>query len=103
MNNTELLQAYNNMLESGIIPVIEIEIPDGDFVTVTITADDLGMHFDFDQMDLSTHFSGIIEDYNSTYMLPWDEDYSLDAHINNVYEEVLEGFIIPNNLYTDGE
>lgn len=61
------------------------------------------IHFSFDSMNLKTWFSGNIRTiHDCKFALPITEyDDSLDTLLEVVYQEVFEGFILPNNLYPE--
>lgn len=67
----------------------------------------IGLYFDFDQRspdspynDLPVFFDGKIKKLSSgNYLYPFDDCFSLDEHLQEIYANVVEGFLVPNNLY----
>jgi len=103
-NATNLVDQFNAMLTRGTMPLFEIEITvdgDTDYLLVNLTASESGLTFDFDTMDLPTHFSGEVEDHGGTFLLPWDACFDdLDSYIEQVNNELADGFLLPNDLLT---
>lgn len=101
MNMIQTLWNYA-MINNGIIPALEYEMLNGDWLVVDIELTDNGLRFSFDNMDLSTWFSGdIIGQRDGIYfILPFDDHIdSLDDMLARINDEIIEGFLIPNNLY----
>lgn len=97
-----IIDAWNAMLESGKMPLFEIELKDDEFLLVDI---ELFSHFNeirfsFDAMNLKSHFSGDVKEYNGCkFSIALNEYDSLDMILEQIYEEVTQGFILPNNLF----
>lgn len=106
MSNTEsIVQQWENMLSSGKMPLFEIELNNGEYLIVdlVILPEFKDILFCFDTMDLKTWFSGETKILNERlFSVSYAEWYgSLDSILEFIYGEVLEGFIIPNNLYKE--
>ena len=102
-NFSDICTYWCVMLEQGKIPVFEIELKDNEYLLVDLelNVELEEIRFSFDSMNLKTWFSGSIKSYNENhYALPITEyDDSLDALLELVYQELSEGFILPNGLY----
>lgn len=98
-----LFNQWQAMLESGRIPVLEYELLNGDYLLVHI---DLhlakgkgGFRFSFDSNDLPMWFSGNVKKLGYKFVLPFDKYCDdLDTYLQQVDQEITEGFLIPNNL-----
>jgi hypothetical protein len=105
----ELLEQYNEMLDRGIIPVMEYDIGGGEYLVVRIGVTDRlntkhqGILFEFDGEGRGVSFDGEIEAIgNGVYLLPYSEYFtSLDSYLEMISENIIEGYLIPNNLYFD--
>lgn len=91
---------FDTMLENNIIPCFELEVSENEFITVDISYSEYGIVFSFDTDDLPTYFSGNVERISdNTYVYLFDEYFdSLDYYLQEVYQEIVEGFILPNNM-----
>jgi hypothetical protein len=86
-----VLRQFNEMLERGIIPIIEHELCDDEYLVVSITADNEGLYFTLSE-DLETSFSGDIECRGDAYHLPYDPYFDdLDAYLQMISDEITEG------------
>lgn len=98
-----LFNQWQTMLESGRIPVMEYELLNGDYLLVNI---DLhlskgkgGFRFSFDSNDLPVWFSGSVKKLGYKFVLPFDKYFDkLDNYLQQIDQEITEGFLIPNNL-----
>ena len=108
MNIAKIIKdQFNEMLGRGIIPVFEYEVQGGEYLTVDISVNDLGVCFKFDQ-EFPVYFSGEVEnvngrdDYSSfviTYCLPFDEyKEELSEYLEQIDGEITEGYIYANTL-----
>lgn len=115
-------QAINNqwqaMINSGRIPVMEYKMSNGDWLVVDINlpanysrkaGDDNAkwergecanyLTFSFDQDNKPAFFDGCIKGDNGEYRYPLDECFdSLDYYLQEINQNIIEGFLIPNNL-----
>lgn len=91
---------FDKMLENNIIPCFEFELSNGEFITVDIDYSKDGIVFTFDTDNLQTYFSGNVEQLSEyTYVYLYDEYFdSLDHYVQEIYDEVREGFIFANNM-----
>lgn len=99
---------WQTMINNGRIPVMEYEMDNGDWLVVDINYDTgLGyLTFSFDQDNKPVFFDGsIIKGDNGFYRYPLDEYFdSLDHYLQEISQNIIEGFLIPNNLdCADGE
>lgn len=98
-----IVSQWENMLRSGKIPCFEFELKNDDYLLVDLELNETNKKiiFSFDSMNLKTWFSGNVKQYHDCkFALPID-DYcvNLDQVLEVIYEEVNEGFIIPNHLF----
>ena len=88
------------MLNYGRIPLFEIELSNGDYLIVNIdyTQGDDFISFSFDN-SLPVFFDGEIKKHGGGYHVMLDECFSsLDSYLQLIYDNILEGYIIPNDL-----
>jgi len=100
MNNSELKTEFDNM---RCMPMFELEIVNNeggpDYLIVNLSCDDKGIYFSFDTDNKPVFFDGEIEEVGASYLLPWDDCFSLDEHLQTIDENLTEGFILPNHIY----
>lgn len=92
---------FDEMLSRGIIPVFEHELPNDEWLTVDISVNDKGVLFSFDSNSLPVSFDGEIEVINDNhYLLPFDDCFdNLDTYLEMISVNVMEGYLLPNNLF----
>ena len=97
-------KAINNqwqaMLNYGSIPLFEIELNNGDYLLVDIdyTEGDNYISFSFDD-SLPVFFDGEIKKHGGSYRIMLDDCFeSLDSYLQLIYDNIIEGYIIPNDL-----
>jgi len=91
---------WQDMLNYGRIPCFEIELSSGDYLIVDIdyTQGDNYISFSFDD-SLPVFFDGEIKKHGGEYHVMLDECFSsLDSYLELIYNNILEGYIIPNDL-----
>jgi len=107
-------KAINNqwqaMLNYGRIPCFEIELSNGDYLIVDIDyrEGDNYISFSFPSFDddsLPVYFDGEIKKHGGEYHVMLDDCFDkLDSYLELIYNNILEGYIIPNDLLLcDGE
>lgn len=115
MSNVQIIKNFASiktqweaMLQRGTMPLFEVELKDGEWLLVDIELDESGQgfRFSFDSNNLKTWFSGDVKqvnkENNNLYMIKVDEWCdSLDAYLENISQEINEGFICPNQLWPD--
>lgn len=92
---------WQAMLEKGIIPLFEIELNNGDYLLVDIeyTQGDDFISFSFDD-SLPVFFDGDIKKHGGSYHVTLDDCFNnLDSYLQLIHENILEGYILPNNLW----
>lgn len=94
----ELKEQFENM---QCMPLFEFELPDDEWLVVDLSVSVDGISFAFDEDNKTTWFSDEIEKEGDSYLLPFDECFSLDEHLQQISEEITEGYLIPNNLYVN--
>lgn len=89
------------MLENGTLPVLEYETKEGDYVVVDLSFSENDIIFNFDQDDKNVYFDGEIKEMGSgVFRLPFDQYFdSLDYYLQLIDQNIIEGFLIPNDLY----
>ncbi|MGL5389888.1 MAG: hypothetical protein ACRDA8_00595 [Shewanella sp.] len=95
---------WQAMIDNGRIPCIEFELINDEWLQVDIELGNHGLIFSFDSDGKQCFFDGAIETINgSRYLLPFDECYGLDRHLEMISENITEGFICANNLMPEEE
>ena len=100
---TAISTQWQAMLNYGKIPCFEIALSNGDYLLVDIeyTQGDDSITFSFDD-SLPVFFDGDIKKHGSQYHVMLDECFSsLDSYLQLIHENILEGYIIANNLWCD--
>lgn len=101
MNKTlahTIQQEFNNMLDRGRIPVMEYEMRDGDYLVIDIHTSAKGVHFNLSE-DFTTAFSNEVLRDGYNYYIPYDGyTDTLDAYLELIDQEIVEGVLIPNDL-----
>lgn len=91
---------WQAMLNYGRIPLFEIELSNGDYLVVDIdyTKGNDYISFSFDD-SLPVFFDGEIKKHGSQYHVMLDECFdNLDSYLQLIYNNIIEGYIIPNDL-----
>jgi len=94
---------WQAILNYGKIPMFEILLNNGDYLLVDIdyTQGDDFISFSFDD-SLPVFFDGDIKKHGSNYRVMLDNCFSsLDSYLELIYNNIIEGYIIPNNLWCD--
>lgn len=93
-------QQWQDMLKNGKIPCFEIELSNGDYLIVDIVyrqGDDF-ISFSFDD-SFPVFFDGEIKKHGGNYHVMLDPYFeSLDSYLELIYNNIIEGYIIPNDL-----
>lgn len=102
MNNikTAIYNQWQAMLNYGSIPCFEIEVINGEYLLVDIdyTQGDDYISFSFDD-SLPVFFDGEIKKHGGSYRIMLDDCFeSLDSYLQLIYDNIIEGYIIPNDL-----
>ena len=94
---------FENMLTRGIMPIFELEIIGDDYLLVDLNISDIGVEFSFDAEGLRTEFDFNIEKiHNNKFVLLFDAYYDdLDSYLELIHENLIEGYVIPNQLHKD--
>ena len=91
---------WQSMLNYGKIPMFEIELSDGDYLIVDIDyqAGNNYISFSFDD-SLPVFFDGGIKKHGGNYHVILDDCFdNLDSYLELIYNNIMEGYIIPNDL-----
>lgn len=95
---------FAEMLQRGTFPYLEYELFNGEFLTVDIQTNDVGLEFSFDADGLHCFFDGCIQRTGINFwVLPYDLDFSLDQHLELIDQNITEGYILANNLLCNDE
>ena len=97
---TAIYNQWQSMLNYGRIPLFEIELSSGDYLIVDIdyTQGDDFISFSFDN-SLPVFFDGEIKKHGGGYHVMLDPYFeSLDSYLELIYNNIIEGYIIPNDL-----
>lgn len=91
---------WQSMLDRGTIPCFEYQISEDDWLLVDLEFTDNGLEFSFDSDNKRVAFDGeIIVIHDNRYLLPWDLDMSLDSHLEMINVNMIEGYLLVNDLY----
>ena len=95
---------WDAMIDKGVMPLLELQTSEDDYLIVEIqlSDDNDGFVFSFDKDALcDVFFSGEIERViANNYQLTIDECFeNLDSYLEQINNEMLEGYLLPNNLY----
>ena len=102
MKYAHLENQWNKMLASSTIPCFEFKLPPGEYLLVEISFRNNGLLFNFDENGLKTRFSGNVVKSEGGYKIKFDACFdNLDYYLQEIYAEVMEGFIIPNDIYIE--
>jgi hypothetical protein len=97
---TAIHNQWQTMLNYGKIPMFEIELSNGDYLIVDIVykqGDDF-ISFYFDD-SLPVFFDGEIKKHGGGYRIMLDDCFdNLDSYLQLIYNNIIEGYIIPNDL-----
>ena len=94
---------WQEMLNYGKIPLLEILLNNGDYLVVDVnyTQGDDFISFSFDD-SLPVFFDGEIKKRGGSYHVILDDCFNnLDNYLEIIYGNILEGYILPNNLWCD--
>lgn len=91
-------QQFDVMLQSGRIPVLEYEMYNGEYLVVEIEATETGLQFSADFNDLPCFFDGQITGAGNYWLLPYDDCFSLDEHLQMIDQNIIEGYLIAHSL-----
>ena len=93
-------QQWQAMLNYGKIPCFEIGLSNGDYLLVDIDyrEGDNYISFSFDD-SLPVFFDGEIKKHGGEYRVMLDPYFeSLDSYLELIYNNIIEGYIIANDL-----
>lgn len=96
---------WEKMIKGRRVPVLEYQIDEDDYLIVDLALVDDGsaILFSFDRRPFPTAdvwFSGDVIPVLDNYQITIDEyTDNLDIYLQQIDQEMMEGFIIPNGLY----
>ncbi len=100
---TAIHTQWQATLNYGKIPLFEILLNNGDYLVVDVnyTQGDDFITFSFDDSQ-PVFFDGDIKKHGGRYRVMLDDCFdNLDSYLQVIYENILEGYILPNNLWCD--
>ena len=103
MNNS-IRTEWEKMISRGVIPVIEYQTGENDWLIVDIqlSDDNQEIEFSFDSDNKKLWFSGeVIIINDNRYKITVDPDFSLDHHLETISDQITEGYLLPNGLFYD--
>jgi hypothetical protein len=91
---------WQSMLNYGRIPLFEIEVINGNYLIVDINYNTGDEYISFSFEDsLPVFFDGEVKKHGGEYRIMLDECFSsLDSYLELIYNNIIEGYIIPNDL-----
>ena len=97
---TAIYNQWQTMLNYGKIPCFEIEMINGDYLLVDIDYQEGNNYISFSFDDsLPVWFDGEVKKHGGNYHVMLDECFSsLDSYLELIYNNIIEGYIIPNDL-----
>lgn len=112
MKYSHLAEQFESMNK---MPLFEIAMANDDYLLVELSVRykasktgsqyPVGIEFKFDQRspdnpynELPVSFYGNVNGKHGGYFYPFDDCFSLDEHLQEIYSNIIEGFLIPNNL-----
>ena len=95
-----ITQQWQDMLKNGKIPCFEIGLSNGDYLLVDIDYREGSDYISFSFDDsLPVFFDGEIRIQGGGYCVMLDAySDSLDSYLELIYNNIMEGYIIPNDL-----
>lgn len=76
---------------------------DDDYLLVTIEQFKNGIFVNGD-FEKECYFSGNVEVFETGFYMPFDKYFDhIDHYLEEISQEITEGYLIPNNLYQFGE
>ena len=96
-----IYEQFQEMLSKGRLPLMEFELNTGDFLSVGIMVEQGHTSVSADFLGLPTWFDGELEQMVENCYEIKEEDYpsdTLDHLLEFIHANILEGFLIPNNL-----
>lgn len=104
--DSRVCEEWREMIAKGTIPCFEFKTQVDEYliVDISIAEDGKYLFFSFDVDGRPTWFSGAVDiETENTFGLPIDNDFSLDGHLQQIHDEIVEGYLLPNNLFCDKE
>ena len=101
MNNS-IRTEWEKLISSGMIPVMEYQTGENDWLVVYIqlSDDNQEIEFSFDSDNKKNWFSeNVVTINDNRYKITVDPDMSLDHHLQLINDEMTEGYLLPNGLF----
>lgn len=101
-NIAKIQQEWQAMLSSNTMPLFEIELKGGEYLLcdLELFPELEEIRFCFDSLNLKTWFSGNVKQYHDCKFAVSIDEYcsGLDELLELIHSEIMEGFIVPNDL-----
>ena len=96
--NEIIQKQFSEMLDRGTMPLFEFELKDDEYLIVNIDIGNKGIYFNFDD-EYKTSFSNDIFKKGDSYLLKFDPYFDdLDYYLEQISNEITEGYLMSNNL-----
>jgi hypothetical protein len=96
----DLHAQWDAMIVKGIYPIMEFQTSEDDWVAVDISIHDKGLLFMFDEYNKDVYFSGEIKKRGEAYLLTFNQYFdNLDHYLQQINDEITEGYLLPNDLF----
>jgi len=102
MTFTDIKEAHDQFIGKGGLFLFELEILNDEYLLVDLTLTDKGILFEADFIKPVSFDGDIIPQGNNVFLCPFDYSYeleTLDHYLQEINNNILEGYLIPNNLY----
>ena len=102
-NKNQVIKSIKNQFANmRCLPLFEFALPEDEHLIVNISMAKKGIEFRFDTDGNKTFFGDdVIKTGDGVYLIKCDEyTTDLDSYLEMVDIEIIEGYLIPNNLYT---
>jgi len=97
-----ILEQFEQMIQSGRIPLFEYELNNGEFLLVHVACTETEIKFNFDDSLGSVYFDVEIQGNSGFYSYQFDNEYdTLNRLLELIDANIMEGYILPNGLYVE--
>lgn len=99
MNIDTIKAEWQAMLDRGIFPCFKYQISEDDWLLVDLEFTNEGLVFSFDSSSNLVAFDGWITVIGEDrYVIPWEHGMSLDEHIAALDNNIIEGYLLVNEI-----
>lgn len=105
MNINKIVKNLKSEMETfisrGGMFCFEYRTAEDDHLLVDLEIVKKGIEFSFDSNNLPCHFSGeVVKIHSNRYLLKANSfTETLDEYLQTIHEEIMEGYLLPNELY----